>query len=202
MKNIINREIYVTNGEYTIFLIAEEDRDFYVELHKQINGETSLFLNPMVKDMMWDQTLHGEDKIFSIFDAKGNYCGSIELQNPTGITPEIGIDLLETMRNKGITGKVVMMFARRTYELQSLNYFLIRISSKNLHSKHVFEKMGVVKIGEEESAFNKFVEKYSDVVGAADNGAETFKQFFYGSEDEIIYRYKLMPEVFMQQGER
>jgi len=193
---IMNREAYVTDGEYTIFPISEEDRDDYVELHRQTNGENSLFLNPVSKDIMWDATLHGKDKVFSIFDNKGNYCGSIELQNVASCTPEIGIDLLETMRNKGIAIKAVSMFARKTYELQSIDYFLIRISSKNLHSKHVFEKMGAVKIGEEENAFQKFVEAYSEIVTAAENGTEIFKQFFDAEEDETVYQYKLTPEAF------
>jgi RimJ/RimL family protein N-acetyltransferase len=126
----MNREPYVTDGVYSIFPISEEDRDNYVELHRQLNGAHSL----------------EED------------------------TPEIGIDLLESMRNKGIATKVVPMFARKTYEIKPAAYFLIRISSENPHSKHVFEKMGATLIGEEEKHI---------------------------SINEVVYQYKLVPELFM-----
>lgn len=32
--------------------------------------------------MMWEQVLEGEDKVFSVFEINGDYCGSLELQNP------------------------------------------------------------------------------------------------------------------------
>ena len=50
--------------------------------------------------MMWEQVLEGEDKVFSVFEINGGYCGSLELQNPDSDTPEIGIDLFENKRNK------------------------------------------------------------------------------------------------------
>jgi RimJ/RimL family protein N-acetyltransferase len=162
----MNREPYVTDGVYSIFPISEEDRDNYVELHRQLNGAHSLYLNPFAKDIMWETTLHGKNRVYSIYDKDHKYCGSIELQNPEEDTPEIGIDLLESMRNKGIAPKVVPMFARKTYEIKSALYFLIRISSENPHSKHVFEKMGASLIGEEISI----------------NG--------------VVYQYKLVPKLF------
>lgn len=75
----MNRGIYATDGEYTLCPIAEEDRELYVELHRQTNGESTLFLNPYVKDIMWDGVMTGENKVYSIFDANSEYCGSMEL---------------------------------------------------------------------------------------------------------------------------
>lgn len=62
--------------------------------------------------MMWEQVLEGEDKVFSVFEINGDYCGSLELQNPDSDTPEIGIDLFENKRNKGIAPKVVKLLAK------------------------------------------------------------------------------------------
>lgn len=62
--------------------------------------------------MMWEQVLEGEDKVFSVFEINGGYCGSLELQNPDSDTPEIGIDLFENKRNKGIAPKVVKLLAK------------------------------------------------------------------------------------------
>lgn len=42
------RKIYVTDGEYFICPIVEQDRAYYVELHMQINGETTLFFKSIL----------------------------------------------------------------------------------------------------------------------------------------------------------
>ena len=149
----MNREIYVTDGEYTLLPISDEDRENYIELHRQLNGEQTLFLNPYCKDMMWEQVLEGKDKVFSIFNCDGEYCGSTEIQRPESDIPEIGIDLLENKRNKGIAPKVVVMLAKRAYQDKPVEYYLIRISSRNPHSKHVFEKLGAVPTANNSSIY-------------------------------------------------
>lgn len=195
------RKIYETDGEYYICPIMEQDRIYYVELHRQINGEGTLFLNPICKDMMWENVLQGKDRVFSIFDKNAQYCGSIELQNPLSETPEIGIDLLENMRNKGIAPRVIKMFARKTYEVQSVEHFIIRISSRNPHSKHVFEKMGVILICEEESLFTAFMKDFKEIVGEQDVSSiqDRLKEYFgeiENAEEEVVYRYKFTPDMF------
>lgn len=148
-----------------ICTLSDEDRKDYVELHRQLNGETSLYLNPQSKDMMWEQTLNHSNGIFSLFIKNGDYCGSMELQVSDSNTPEIGIDLVEDKRNRGIAPRAVRLFAKRVCEEKQVDYFLIRISSANLHSQHVFEKLGAVKIGVEESPFSKFVERFGEIAG-------------------------------------
>ena len=198
----MKREIYASDGKYMLFQISDEDRDRYVELHRQLNGESTLFLNPHCNDMMWEQVVEvNEDIVYSIYDNDGEYCGSIELQNYDSATPEIGIDLLENNRNKGIASEVVRLFAKRVYEERRVEYFLIRISSKNPHSRHVFEKMGVVFIGTTESPFDVIMRNCKNVLeemnGNASSQDELEKDICKGSEKEIIYEYKLIPELFL-----
>ena len=201
--NKSKREIYVTDGEYTIYSIAEEDREYYVELHKQLNGESTLFLNPVCKDMMWEQVLSGKDKVFSIYDKSGEYCGSVELQHPDSNTPELGIDLMESKRNKGIATRAIKLVARRAYEDKRVDYFLIRISSRNPHSKHVFEKMGVIPLRTTESTFKTFMKDYRDVMKNTevdDAMEERLKKIFDNADDleeEVVYEYKLTSEMFL-----
>lgn len=83
------REIFAADSEFKICTISDEDRNDYVELHRQLNGERSLYLNPITKDMMWEQILNNADSVFSLFTANENYCGSIELQCLDSHTPEI-----------------------------------------------------------------------------------------------------------------
>ncbi len=202
-NNKTKREIYATDGEYTIYPIEEEEREYYVELHKQLNGETTLFLNPVCKDMMWEQVLSGKDKVFSIYGKNGDYCGSIELQRPESNTPELGIDLMEGKRNKGIAAKTIKLVARRAYEDKKVEYFLIRISSRNPHSKHVFEKMGVIPLRTTESNFKAFMKDFKAVMKSTevdDATEERLKKLFDNaddSEEEVVYEYKLTSEIFL-----
>ena len=147
---------------------ADEDREYYVELHRQLNGESSLYLNPRSKDMMWEQTLNDADNIFSVFTVNGDYCGSMELQQSDSRTPEIGID-----------------------------YFLIRISSNNLHSQHVFEKMGAIRIGEENSLFSRYVNTFEESAIKEIPDMEKFRELFKEDINERIYRYRLNPDTFL-----
>lgn len=183
------REIFATDGEFIICVISDDDRKDYVELHRQLNGETSLYLNSLSKDMMWEQTLNHAENVFSLFTTDGDYCGSIELQHSDSNTLEIGIDLLESKRNKGITPKAVRLFAKKVCEEKKVDYFLIRISSNNLHSQNVFEKMGAVKIGEEESAFSKFVERFGEIAEEKGQNLEDYKYLFGENGDEVVCRY-------------
>ncbi len=200
----MNREIYATDGEYTLLPLSDEDRENYAELYKQINGEHTLFLNPYCKDMMWKQVLEGTEKVFSIFNCNGEYCGSTEIQRPESDIPEIGIDLLENMRNKGIATRVVVMLAKRAYQDKPVEYYLIRISSKNKHSKHVFEKLGAIPIGTTESRFNTLMNSLRNIIENTDvcnDVKERFEKYFGEctdtDEEEIVYEYKLIPKIFI-----
>ncbi len=201
-SNTEERAIYATDGEYTIYPIEEGDREYYIELHRQIYGEASLFLHPLSRDMMWEQVLGGTDKVFSIFDKNREYCGSIELQHPEADTPELGIDLMISKRNKGIAARAIKLTAQRAYDDKKVEYFLIRISSKNLHSRHVFEKMGAIPFRTAENTFQTFMRNFKASMKNADIGSEMeerLKNLFAAADDleeEVIYEYKLPPEIF------
>lgn len=190
---MMGRDIFAADGEFIICPISNADRCDYVELHRQLNGEASLYLNPVSRDMMWEQILKNADSVFSLFTENGDYCESIELQQPDSNIPEIGIDLLENKRNQGIVPKAVRLFAGRVCEIRKIDYFLIRISSNNSHSKYVFEKMGAIKIGEEETAFSRFVEEFSEIAEKEGQDLERYRDLFGESIDEVVYRYRLNP---------
>lgn len=193
----MDRKAYATDGEYVLYPIADEDRDFYVELHRQINGESSFFLNPYLKDMMWENVLTSEDEFYSIYEIAGEYCGSFEIQNPCSDTPEIGIDLLETKRNKGIAPRVVKMFMNSPNNVRNVRYYLIKILSENFHSRHVFKKMGALFIGTEDSFEVKLMnvmeqvmdnDKLQDIKNLLNEDSEKTEK-----DKKTVFRYKLMP---------
>ncbi len=71
---------------------------------------------------------------------------------------------------------------------------MFRISFNNLYSQHVFEKTGAVKIGEEESAFSKFVERFVEIAGEKGQDLEDYKHLLGESDDEVVYCYRLDPD--------
>ena len=182
------RAIYTIGNGYILYKLEDADKNKYMELQRQINGVSSSFLT----DIMWDATLNelskGSDKCYSIYeDNNGQFCGCIELQNHNSSTPELGLNLVESKRNQGIAAKVVKLLVQKSCFERNNDFFLIRIKSNNLHSKHVFEKMGAVLIGEEcPSVMNKLKKPVGE------NGI-----YNINDENGVVYRYKLLPETFL-----
>lgn len=198
----MNREIYAAGEGYILYPLSDIDRDNHVELKRQVNGDSTLFLNPATKDIMWNAAIRqNENKIFSIYEENGEYCGCIELQNFQSTTPEIGIDLLENKRKHGIATKAVRLLVQKICAEQSIDYFLIKIMSNNPHSRHVFEKMGAEFIGEEDRPFitmMKELRKYKSEE-YADKMAGALKAQMNDTDDNaVVYRYKLLPDSFIK----
>lgn len=195
----MNRTSYASDGEYILYPLADEDRENYTELHRQIYGDKTLLLNEAGKDIMWDSTLHQASiNTYSIYEINGDYCGSVELHNYMNNTPEIGIELLENKRNQGIATKSVKMLIQKFCQERKVEYFLIRIMSDNLHSKHVFEKMGAVQIGEEESLFVSLmgIVKEHAEKDHIDGLQDIIKKYIDEDDGVRVLRYKLLPNVF------
>lgn len=86
-----------------------------------------------------------------------------------------------------------------------MDYFLIRISSRNPHSKHVFEKMGVIPLKTTEGEFKTFIKDFkgliSDTVSVDEIEGNLMR--FWGenvesAEEERVYEYKLTPELLYE----
>lgn len=191
----MGRKEITSDGKYFIYPIANEDREDYVELKRQINGETTLFKNPITKDIMWETTLTGVTKVYSIYNSENKYCGNIELQNPTSETPEMGIELLENFRNKGIAPTVIPMFVRAVCDQHNVQHFIIKIAASNSHSRHIFDKLGAEFIGEEESFYKKIVKMYKEMCKSSEKAYELAKR--YEADDEPVYVYKLPTDIVM-----
>ena len=65
---------------------------------------------------MWEKTLFKNEKNYSIVDSTSTYCGNLVVKQISSQTPEIGIDLLEDQRNKGIAGRSIRMLVARMVE--------------------------------------------------------------------------------------
>lgn len=192
------REVFIEDEFYRICPMIDEDRELYVELQRQIIGEHTLFLNSAVKDKMWETTLNSDDsQEFSIFDVDNNYCGNLCLQNKKSKTPEIGIDLCEDCRNKGIAPRVIKMFARQYFLKNEIDYFVIRIASNNSHSQHVFEKLGVIPEEKEKTPFEVLMERFNDIAQKNGDDLSQLKKYFSEHNAEWVDRYRYESSSFM-----
>ena len=196
----MSREPYTDGEGYILYPITDIDKENYVELQIQLEGENSLFYNPISREKLWNEMINDENnKYYSIFDDNGNYCGCIELQNCISETPEIGLNLVESKRNQGIAANVVKLLVQKVCKEQDIDYFLIKILSNNSHSKHVFEKIGAVPIGEEDRNYTLFLKVLGNSLDedSLKRIYDTAKTYMDGDENEFVYRYKLLPEAFL-----
>lgn len=183
----MSREIFVSNENYILYPLSDEDRNNYFELDIQIEGE-SFFLREH-SDYIWDSVMEDNNRYYSIYDQQGEFCGVIELQKPDSTTPRIGISIIENRRNMGITPSVVPLFAQKVSELQNVEYFLIQIAKSNTHSRHVFEKLGAELINEQESNIIKAMKRMLD---RSDGDKEIYEEYKKAlSEEDPVCVYKL-----------
>lgn len=142
----LDREVYALCDDVSIYHVADEDHEDYIELKRQLNGEDSLFINPKSKDIMWQSVMESKStETYSIF-VDNQFCGCMELSNIGEDSPEIGIDLREEKRNKGIGPKAITALARKKNSERNMQSFTVEILAENMHSQHVFEKLGAIVI--------------------------------------------------------
>lgn len=110
--------------------------------------------------------------------------------------------LAKIMWESAIDGKVIKLLAKQDYGEQEREHYLLRVSSRNTHSKHMIEKLGAILIAIEESQYKTFMRQLQKIAGEEDlrDISERIKRHFDEDDDkeeEVVYRYKLTPELFM-----
>ena len=197
------REMYVTDGEYSLFEFTEEDKDDYLRLIFPEDTTLDFYREEENREMFWKIVNSLKEKDYSIYNSKDMFCGMVLLKQYDTTTPEIGIDLLEEHRNKGIAGKAIKMLAKKYYEEnEKIEYFVLRVSSYNAHSKHMIEKIGAEFVCEEETLAQRAIRVLREDIGEDKflKIREKCKTEYGMSEeeqDEVVYRYKLMPSAFL-----
>lgn len=197
----MSNKIYAAERELSLLCLSEEDKENYIKLRRQVTASPIFYDNPELAAIMWESAIEGDERNYSIYK-EGAYCGNVVLQHSSEDIPEIGVDLLEEYRNQGIASKAIKLLAKTDYKERQGEYYLLRVSSRNLHSKHMVEKMGAVFIGYEESGFVTFMRKLREIAGDCDwsTVSDKMKKYFDADDEqdeEIVYRYKLTPDVFL-----
>lgn len=191
------REIYISDENYYLSMLTEEDKDEYMKLFMEVNATTDYFESQENFNIIWKAAMARKNQ-FSIFNKSGNYCGNIMLKYQETEHPEIGIDIVDLYRNQGIAPRIIKLFARKKYEEHPVEYYVLRVSSKNLHSKHVIEKMGAIPDDSEDLFFQRIVDVCKEILGEESYGkAKKQAEEILYVDDEKIYQYKYLPILFL-----
>lgn len=193
-----NRKIFISDDSYYLCKLMEEDKEDYMKLLMEVNTITNFYDSQTNCDIMWKIATENKCE-FSIFNKSGSYCGNIMLKYPESEHPEIGIDIVGEYRNQGIAPRVIKMFARKNYEERPVEYYVLRVSSKNLHSKHIIEKLGAVPDDSEDLFFQRVMCAFKDVLGEESyEKAKEEAEKILSDDDEEIYQYRYLPDSFLE----
>ncbi len=156
-----------------LYIRTLDDSDY--DLVKQIYDEDSFVKNqknsPLLYDCLvkthWDEVTLSNTINGMIFEkATNDFCGRVCMQRTDAEYPEIGIELLTAKRNKKIGPESVIAFANWYYKTYGVQNIHVRIEEDNMHSRHIFEKLGAIYKGRvpyvSESVIRKMEESLSD----------------------------------------
>lgn len=94
--------------------------------------------------------------------ATKQYVGNIVLRELESTTPEVGIDIVKKYQRQGIAYDTLQLFLRRIKNICRIEYFLVRIYSDNEPSRKLFQKLRAVKIGNEPSEYQVFLDQMKE----------------------------------------
>lgn len=182
----MDKTVYATDGNYFLVPLSETEKENYLSISRENGIGYALSDNERYEELLWSNSFSKDKRYFSIYDTDEVYCGNIELNRIDTPTPEIGIELLKKHRNKGIAGQAIRLLARTAgSELIELEYYILRVSAGNLHSKHMIEKLGSVCIGKEDSIAVETLKRLID--------------YFKKEKDEKVYeKYSKMLEALQK----
>lgn len=184
----MEREIYATDGEITIYHLSEDDMEEYLKLY---------FGNEEIDEFIKRIAFKHTDNNYSIYDKNDEYCGNLDLQNPNSNTPEFGIELVENKRNQGIGPKAIKLFAKDTYNRRNIKYFILRAKRSNTHSRHVLEKLGCTYVETEPNRIKEYVAELEKIMERPLSEKAKKIALSPPDENEEIMIYKYMPDAFL-----
>lgn len=165
-----NTEILTQNDKYILKKEREEDKQVYFDLYKEDFILAKRMSSDMFQDFFekqWENRKQENSLYVSVFRRLDSvYLGNIVLRDLESRTPELGIDVMKKHQRKGMAYDTLRMFMKWASETYSdIEYFFVRICSDNLASLNLFQKLGAIKIGEEPSEYQAFLNQFKERVG-------------------------------------
>ena len=150
-------KLYAVCDSIRLFWMSDNDRNVYERLLLETPEARPGYRLEKLTDLYWDMVLHSGDFNFMVYEDSLGYCGNISLQHLENDSPEIGIELFEECRNRGIGPKAVKLLIREEQKYRPKESYKVRISSKNEHSIYVFEKLGAVRTDTQENIYKNLI---------------------------------------------
>lgn len=143
MKNVI-----IDSERLYIRKIDESDKNDVCSLYENITSchldRNQKEINEKYRNFLWAE-INSKDTINYVIVEKtsGSFVGKICMQHINNEFPELGIDLLKVFQNIGYGPEAIKAFVNWYSKEYHVFQIKIRIEKNNLHSIHVFEKIGV-----------------------------------------------------------
>ena len=193
------RQVYATDGIVYLYPLAEEDKENYMKLLRDTSSDKGFYDDEFKAGLMWQSAVDNVRNIeYSVYDEQGQFCGYVILKDKDTHTPEIGIEIVEAKQNNGIGPRAIKLLAKQKYAEGNVEYFIIRVSSKNTHSKHVMEKLGAIYLEDRQQRLTvnmpDTVTISAEVYDLLQSVIENYNNSL-DNENEIIHVYKYTPDL-------
>lgn len=132
--------------------LRESDREMYLKAGSCEPGCEKLLTDELIANTMWSLAFGGKGKrkIYVIENIECDFLGYCSIES--GITPEIGICLLQSFQGKGLGVVAIRLLWEEICKERNLEYFVARVEKSNVYSIKMFEKLGAKVMENEESS--------------------------------------------------
>lgn len=186
--------MYAENGDFILKRLCERDKENFMNLYLDTSSIPKAYEQSDFFEYTWEHSLNDDNLNLSLF-AKGSdiYLGNLMLKNISANRPEIGIDIVREYRNRGIGYDAVKLLMSRAMEVSGRTDFEVRIYSDNEPSKRLFEKLGAIEIGQEDSEFISAMRAMEAAIGKEKMSqfTESYKDLFTDANRHNIIVYEL-----------
>ena len=150
-QSFLDEGIFAENDNFILSKYKDSEQELFYKAWNETFKNSPVLTNINFKEKSWEDVLTDKSKLqLKIIDTiSQEYIGEVVLLNINSEMPEFGIQLLRKYQGKGIGTMITKLFLDKLKSVTQVKEILIRIRSNNEISQKMFEKFGIVKIGEE-----------------------------------------------------
>ena len=184
--------LYDENEEFLLIEPNDTYKDAYFDLCKETYVMKDKLDDEEYRRLGWGILFKVGIVLFVIEKGTNNLCGYVELKHIDSEHPEIGIELFKKYQRQGIGYKAIKLMLSKAQQIHPVSSYKIRIYYDNISSQKLFEKLGAVKVGEEEGKMTQFMREAKEVLSgkALDDFTRVYKELTE-AEPNAVYVYDL-----------
>ncbi|MBR5595864.1 MAG: GNAT family N-acetyltransferase [Lachnospiraceae bacterium] len=166
-QSFLDEGIFAENDNFILSKYKDSEQELFYKAWNETFENSPVLTDINFKEKSWEDVLTGKSKLqLKIIDTiSQEYIGEVVLLNIDSEMPEFGIQLLRKYQGKGIGTMITKLFLDKLKSVTQVKEILIRIRSNNEISKKMFEKFGIVKIGEEGKKCAELMASLLDDIG-------------------------------------